>query len=167
MLKRKCKWSSRLPFEYICSIFRLSSWRNLNMSCIISLVFFVKWISLLYGLTEGKKTWHNFIEIFNITCSFQNDPKRVVWTWTQAYKFWGCSQINSRKQCLPNATTESFYAHWKRRFFSVNKHFISRQAPTAGGICNSVNVSGSQGETGDWSLRPGGWQPSDKIFNNS
>lgn len=41
-------------------------------------------------------------------------------------------------------------------FFSVNKHFISRQAPTAGGICNSVNVSGSQGETGDWSLRPGG-----------
>lgn len=41
-------------------------------------------------------------------------------------------------------------------FFSVNKHFVSRQAPTAGGICNSVNVSGSQGETGDWSLRPGG-----------
>lgn len=30
-------------------------------------------------------------------------------------------------------------------FFSVNKHFVSRQAPTAGGICNSVNVSGSQG----------------------
>lgn len=33
----------------------------------------------------------------------------------------------------------------KTPVFSVNKHFISRQAPTAGGICNSVNVSGSQG----------------------
>lgn len=41
-------------------------------------------------------------------------------------------------------------------FFPVNKHFVFRQASTAGGICNSVNVSGSQGETGDWSLRPGG-----------
>lgn len=52
-------------------------------------------------------------------------------------------------------------------FFSVNKHFISRQAPTAGGICNSVNVSGSQGRpvTGLSVLEAD--NPATKIFNNS